>query len=180
MNLANFLCIGLLLGGLAGMAAATPSQVIVVRHAERAPEPLGDPALSAEGAARAEGLATLLAAAQVQTLITTQYRRTRDTAAPLARVRGLAPTVLTVRRGEVAAHIEEVLAEVRKASGVVLVVGHSNTVAAIVAGLSGSSPLKLCETSHANLFIVTPGTPGAPALQLKYGEPDPAPGAGCQ
>jgi phosphohistidine phosphatase SixA len=181
MNLSRTFGIGLLLlGSLTGMVAAAPSQVIVVRHAERAPEPLGDPALSAEGAARAEALATLLAAAQVQTLITTHYRRTRETATPLARLRGLVPTVLTVRRGEVSAHVEEVLAEVRKATGVVLVVGHSNTVAAIVAGLTGSSPLKLCEASYANLFIVTPGTPGTPALQLKYGKPDPAPEAGCQ
>ena len=177
MNLPKTLGIGLLLCSLAGWATAAPDQVIVVRHAERAPEPKDDPALSAEGAARAELLAATLASAPVKTIITTHYRRTQETAAPLARQLGVTPTVLTIRRGEVPAHIEEVLAEVRKAKGVVLVVGHSNTVAAIVAGLSSSSPVKLCETTFANLFVVTPG---APALQLKYGKPDPAPEAGCQ
>ena len=170
----------LVLGSVASAAVAAPDQVIVVRHAERAPEPKDDPALSAEGATRAELLATTLASAQVKTIITTHYRRTRETAAPLARQLGLTPTVLTIRRGEVPAHFEEVLAEVRKATGVVLVVGHSNTVAGIVAGLSKSSPVKLCETTFANLFVVTPGAAGAPALQLTYGKPDPVPEAGCQ
>ncbi|WP_164885109.1 histidine phosphatase family protein [Rubrivivax rivuli] len=180
MTFSQTLGIGLLLGSLAGGATAAPDQVIVVRHAERAPEPKDDPALSAEGAERAELLAATLASAQVKTIITTHYRRTRETAAPLARQLGVTPTVLTIRRGDVPAHIEEVLAEVRKATGVVLVVGHSNTVAAIVAGLSSSQPAKLCETTFANLFVVTPGAAGAPALQLKYSKPDQPPEAGCQ
>ena len=34
----------LMLGSLASAATAAPSQVLVVRHAERAPEPKDDPA----------------------------------------------------------------------------------------------------------------------------------------
>lgn len=178
MTVRTLLSAGLLL--LSGLAVAMPSQVIVVRHAERAAEPKDDPALSPEGVARAELLAVTLASANVQTIITTHYRRTRETAAPLARQLGLTPVAVPVRRGEQPAHIQEVLAEVRKASGVVLVVGHSNTVAALVAGLSSSTPVALCETTFANLFVTTPQVPAAPALQLKYGKPDEAPAAGCQ
>ncbi|MBH9552770.1 SixA phosphatase family protein [Inhella gelatinilytica] len=158
-------------------AAAEPTQVIVVRHAERAAEPRDDPPLSPEGVARAELLAEMLQAANVTAIVTTAYRRTQETAAPLAKKRGLAPTIIPVRRGELPAHIAEVAAAVRQASGAVLVVGHSNTVTEIVAALSGSKPSPLCETSFSNLFVLSPN---APALQLKFGKPDAAAAAGCQ
>lgn len=173
------LCLAALLA-LALNAVAEPTQVIVVRHAERAAEPKDDPTLSPDGVARAEQLAETLRLAQVGTIFTTHYRRTQETAGPLARQRGLQPRVLAIRKGEQAAHIAELAAEVRQASGVVLVVGHSNTVAGIVAALSSSRPAMLCETSFSHLFVVTPGEPARPALQLRYGKPDVAPEPGCQ
>lgn len=161
-------------------AAAQPTQVIIVRHAERAPVPGDDPPLAPEGLQRAELLADLLAAVPVGAVITTQYRRTQETAAPLLRRTGLVPVQMRIRRGEVPAHIEEVVAAVRQASGVVLVVGHSNTVPGIVAGLSASRPMAICETTFSNLFVLTPALPSVPAVQLKYGRPDVPPHAGCQ
>jgi phosphohistidine phosphatase SixA len=165
---------------LAFAAFAEPSQVIVVRHAERAQEPKDDPALSQEGQQRADLLALVLASANVQAIVTTHYRRTQETAAPLAKRLGIVPTVFPVRRGEQSAHVAEVVAAVRSLSGVVLVVGHSNTVAGIVAGLSSSTPAPLCETTFANLFVSTLTSPASPAVQLKYGKPDVAPSPGCQ
>lgn len=161
-------------------AAAQPLQVFIVRHAERAPQPPDDPPLAPEGQQRAELLSEMLAAMPVSTIITTNYRRTQETAAPLARRTGLAPAVIGIRRGEVPAHIDEVVQAVRKASGVVVVVGHSNTVPGIVAGLSSSRPVPICETTFANLFIVMPTEPARPAVQLKYGRADGPPHAGCQ
>ena len=117
-----------------------PTQVFVVRHAERAPEPQDDPAISSEGVARAEALATVLAATNLKAIFTTQYRRTQQTATPTAKRFGLTPTVVTIKPGETDSHIKSLLAEIRRASGSVLIVGHSNTVAGIVAGLSSSNP----------------------------------------
>ncbi|MEJ6002259.1 SixA phosphatase family protein [Paucibacter soli] len=161
-------------------AAAEPTQVIIVRHAERAAEPRDDPALSPEGKERAALLAELLAAADVRTILTTPYRRTRETAAALAQRLGIEPTVIATRPVDNTAHIAAVAAQARQASGAVLVVGHSNTVAGIVAALSGSQPMPLCDTSYSNLFIVTPAAPLLPAIQLKFGRPDPAGTAHCQ
>lgn len=175
----NVLILALLLSQ-AAFVMAEPTQVIVVRHAERASEPQDDPALSTEGLARAELLAEMLRVANVSAIITTPYRRTNETAAPLSKRLGITPIALTIRRGELPAHISEVVAEVRKASGAVLVVGHSNTVADIVAALSSSQPVKLCETTFSNIFIVTPSTPLRPAIQLKFGKPDVPPVADCQ
>lgn len=160
-------------------AGAEPSLVIVVRHAERAPG-AGDPGLSAEGQQRAAVLAEQLAAARPTAIITTQYLRTQETALPTARQFGLQAQVVAVRRGELAAHVPELLAAIKRLSGVVLVVGHSNTVAEIVAGLSPARPLPLCETSHAQLFVVAPQAAGAAVLQFSYGRADPPAQPGCQ
>lgn len=161
-------------------ALGQPQQVFIVRHAERAAEPKDDPAISAEGRARAETLAQVLAAANIQAVLTTQYRRTQETAAPTARQFGVTPKIMTIQRGQADAHVEDVIAEIRRTPGPILVVGHSNTVAGLVAGLSSSKPLKLCETTFANLFVVTLDTAPLPAAQLKYGQPDVKPEPGCQ
>jgi phosphohistidine phosphatase SixA len=162
------------------LGIAQPTQVIVVRHVERAQEPNDDPGLSPAGVARAELLADMLSAAKVRTIITTQYRRTQETAAPLAKRLGIVPTVLTIRRGELPAHIDELAKAVQKSTGAVLVVGHSNTVAEIVAAFSNSKPLKLCETTFSKVFVVTPSAPQLAPLQLKVGKSDEPAGAECQ
>jgi broad specificity phosphatase PhoE len=159
-------------------AQAQPSLVIVVRHAERAAEPKDDPGLSAEGVQRAQALADRLADANVTSIITTELRRTRETALPTAVKFGIEPEVVATRRDDVAAHVQAVVTAVQKLTGVVLVVGHSNTVAGIVAGLSDVRPLALCDTSFSNVFVVDPA--GSAVLQFRYGREDPAPSAGCQ
>lgn len=165
---------------LCAAAQAQPSLVIVVRHAERAPEPKDDPGLSVEGVRRAQALADHLADAKITSIITTEFRRTQETALPTARKFGIEPQVVATRRDEVPTHIREVVAAVRQLTGVVLVVGHSNTVAGIVAGLSDARPLQLCDASFSNIFVIDPQPAGSAVLQFKYGKGDPAPSAGCQ
>ena len=61
----SFLVFGL---ALSFSASAKPDQVIVVRHAERLTEPRTDPAITPDGVKRAELLAQMLGAANVQTI----------------------------------------------------------------------------------------------------------------
>jgi phosphohistidine phosphatase SixA len=159
---------------------AAPDQVIVVRHAERAAGASADPSITPRGIERAELLAKILAAANVQTIITTDFRRTQETAEPLATKIGITPINIAMKRGELQAHVDAVVDRARREAGVVLVIGHSNTVASIVEKFSSSRPTRLCETSYSNIFIVTPAAPFLPAVQLKYGEPDTAPTPDCQ
>lgn len=157
---------------LAGAAAlhAEPTLVILVRHAEKAEGPHDDPGLSEAGQRRAEALAQALSGAGIAHIVTTQWQRTRRTAAPLAAQLGIEPTVVATRKG--AAHAAQVAAAVRALSGRVLVVGHSNTVPDIAAALAGVAPLPpLCETSYSHLFVVH-GGPSAALLRLRYGAPD--------
>ncbi|HRQ64045.1 MAG TPA: phosphoglycerate mutase family protein [Xanthomonadaceae bacterium] len=178
MSLRSVLAV-LLLAGTGSAAVAEPSLVIVVRHAEKASGPGVDPGLSATGQARASALADVLADGGIDAILTTQYRRTRDTAAVLAQQLGIVPGVIDARRGDTATHVAEVADAVRAESGRVLVVGHSNTVARIVVALGGPDLPDLCETSYGHAFVLVPGPDKASLLRLRYGTADPPAGEGC-
>lgn len=173
----------LLLGALlwphsaAPAAAPKPQVVVLVRHAEKAEAPAGDVTLNDAGQARAEELAIALAEARVDTIITTQFRRTRDTAAPLARSLKVTPVVVQAG-SETAAHAKAVARAVLDGGRSVLVVGHSNTVPAIIGALGGPAMAELCEAEYANLFtlVLVPGQP-ARLIHGHYGAQD-APAAG--
>lgn len=167
-----------------------PEMVVVVRHAEKGTDDPVDPTLSTAGVKRAEALAEALANAGVGAIVTTHLKRTQATAAPLATKLGIKPVVLVVKRGETAAHIADVVAAVKAArvtnKGVVLVVGHSNTVPLIVKALSGVTVSNICDPQHADLFvlsIVNPrsiDSPTAKLIKSKYGDADPPVAAECK
>ncbi|MEK8033129.1 phosphoglycerate mutase family protein [Ideonella sp. DXS29W] len=166
----------------AASARAEPASVVVVRHAEKAADGASDPGLSPAGQQRAQALVTALESARITSIITTSYRRTRETALPLARRLGIALQVVAPRMGETPqSHVAEVVALVRQQAGPVLVVGHSNTAPAIVQALGGPKMPDLCDSSYSHLFVVTPLKPpdGASVLKMRYGEPDPAPHEDC-
>lgn len=171
-----------LLTGAALPALALPDVVVLVRHAEKAAEAGSDPALSEAGEQRAQALAAALGGLRINAIITTPYRRTRDTAAPLARALGLTPQRVETRRGDTASHVQAVAEAVRAQTGAVLVVGHSNTVTPLLAALGGPTLAALCETSFHHVFVLQPAASPVRWAQLSYGAPSaPAatPEAGC-
>jgi broad specificity phosphatase PhoE len=154
--------------------APAPPLVIVVRHAEKAAVPGDDPPLSAVGEARARALAAALRDAGVTTILTTQWKRTGATAAPLAAAAGITPTVVGTGGADVARHAADVAAAARRAGGTVLVVGHSNTVGPIVAALGGPAGVRLCDAQYATLHTVVPAAGGrARLVRSAYGASDP-------
>lgn len=160
---------------------AAPQLIVLARHAERAEDGTKDPAISAAGQGRALALAEALRHAGIDHVLTTHYRRTQQTAAPLLAARGLQPTVLTIRPGEMPAHLQEVVAAVNKLDGAVLIVGHSNTLVPLVKALGGPVLKEVCETSFGHLFLLTPAAEGRRLVQARYGAADPAPtGPDCQ
>ena len=157
-------------GGLVAPAPAEAQRlVLLVRHAERAdggvPAPNmstpADPDLSAEGRARADRLAVMLAQAGVTRIVVSEFKRTQQTAAPLAKLLGV--TVQTISSKDTAA----LVSRLKSAKGTVLVVAHSNTVPEIVKGLGIATAVTIGEADHDDLFVVTPGE--RPALvRLHY------------
>lgn len=166
---------------LAAPLAAQPSLVILVRHAERDTAPPRDPVLTTAGTARARALHQALAFAGVGSIITTQLQRTQLTARPLADSLGLTPIVVAAS-APVSAHAEAVAAAVRARprGEVVLVVGHSNTIPAIVGALGGPRLPDLCDSQYSMLYLLDFPATGTPRLvQASYGAPDPADAGGC-
>ncbi|MES2125433.1 MAG: histidine phosphatase family protein [Gemmatimonadota bacterium] len=165
----------------AALSLASPSDttrhpvVVIVRHAEKASETERDPTLSAAGRARAAALDSALASAHVVAILITQFRRTAETAAPVAARHHLTPIVIPTDGG-VAKHAAAVAAAARGYDGVVLVVGHSNTVMPIAAALGAGPHADLCDRSYALMFTVTPADAAGGMLRSRFGVPDP-PGA---
>lgn len=142
---------------------AQPS-VIVVRHGEKR-DNSPDPVLSTQGQARAKRLANMLAVSSVTAIYTTEYKRTTLLAAPTAKRLGLTPVVIAAKE------TDALLAKIRAhgKDDAVLVVGHSNTVPAILKGLGHLSPVTVTEVDFDNLFIVAMQPSGAPTVvHLKY------------
>jgi phosphohistidine phosphatase SixA len=147
-------------------AAATPSvtTVILVRHAEKAGTQ-GDVPLSAVGEARAKELARVLSGTKLTAIYTTPYKRTRDTAAPVAAAQGLTP--IDVAAGKT--YPADVVAKIG-AGETVLIVGHSNTTPDVLRQLGIADPPPIADSQHDDLFIVTTAPGMAPRLvALRYG-----------
>jgi phosphohistidine phosphatase SixA len=150
----------------------TPSLLIAVRHADTLTEP-GDRALSDAGISRAKALAVAVRNAGVTAIITSQFRRSRDTAQPTASVLGLTPEVIQISRAAIDNHLKQLEAAVRKhKGGVVLVVGHEETVTQLIAALGGPRLAVICPSHHANLFSLTMAVGKAHLVHSRYGEPD--------
>jgi broad specificity phosphatase PhoE len=147
--------------------AAAQQTIFVVRHAERAdggagtsPMMAADPDLSDKGKARAQALAAVLKDAKITAIYTTQYKRTVQTAEPLAKALGIEAIAVDAR--DTAALIEKV-----KAGGTALVVAHSNTVGQILQQLGVSEPVTVGDDDYDNLFVVIRGEQTS-VLRLHY------------
>ena len=163
----------------AAPAAVELATVVLVRHAEKATDDPRNPSLSPAGQLRAEGLATLLGAAQPTALIASEYKRTHETLAPLAQRTGREITARPAR--DVAGLVAALRAA--PAGSLTVVAGHSNTVPAIarglgvelaslVAGPAGAGPV-LDEAVYDRVYVLTypVGTEGpASAVELRVPE----------
>lgn len=142
--------------------------VFLVRHAERELDG-EDPPLTAEGEARAQALAATLRDSGISAIISTQWRRTRDTAAPLAKLLKITPMIVPVDHGTARENIAETAEAVRRLRDeVVLVVGHI-TVTGVIQALGGPSLPTICENVFSDLFLYTPAVGEEGLLRLRYG-----------
>lgn len=152
------------------LSAADTQVVFVVRHAERADagsaaaqSMKADPPLSAAGRTRAERLAAILREARIAHVFTTELRRARETAAPVAAAAHVEPVAVPSK------DVDGLIARVTAAKGVSLVVGHSNTVPEILKKLGVSEPVHIGDEEFGDLFVVVRGASGDVSLvRLKY------------
>lgn len=109
--------------------------VYLVRHAEKAISSGSmmdkDPALTPQGEARAKDLARLLQDAGIQYIFSSDYKRTRNTAQPIADLLGLEVQLYDPRQ------LGDLAEKIQSNNGRYLVVGHSNSTPSMVQLLGG-------------------------------------------
>jgi broad specificity phosphatase PhoE len=144
--------------------------IIVVRHAEKILDGNPDPALTAQGQERADLLARMFGDSRLKDHVDAIYvsptLRSRLTAAPLAARLGFTPTV--VSQDDPRALARRMLHE--HSGGRILVVGHADTVPAIVAALSGAKDVPaIGAAEYGTVYIVTvPRIGRASLLTVSY------------
>jgi broad specificity phosphatase PhoE len=137
----------LLLSPLLSTATAQ-STIFIVRHAEKA-DATKDPDLSEAGRARAEALAKMLRDANITAIYATEFKRTQQTAAPLAKALGLTVTLLPAK--------DNAAPKLRNSKGNSLVVGHGNTIPDLIKELGLSETISIAENDYDNLYVVVLG-----------------------
>src|SRR4030095_5156942 len=136
--------------GLALSSSFSQSTIFILRHAEKADDSK-DAELSEAGRARAEALANMLRDSKISVIYTTEFKRTQQTATPVAKALGLTVTTLP------AANQAALVAKLRTSIANSLVVGHGNTIPDIIKALEILEPVNIPESAYDNLFVVLLG-----------------------
>jgi len=142
--------------------------IFLVRHAERADdggEAQDDPHLSAAGYARAQALAEMLTDAGLTHIHSSDYIRTRETAAPTAEAVGVEVATYNVRA------LDAFAQELLSTPGRHLVVGHSNSTPNLVTALGGDPNGEIEEMEYDRLYMLAVGPGGVDTILLRFGEP---------
>jgi len=147
-------------------ALAHAQTVFVVRHAEKISE--SDQRLTDAGHERARRLAKLLGSSGIRAIYATDTERARDTAKPLSEALKIPITTYDVGKGMAkgAPDATEFAAGLRKdhPNDAVLVVGHSNTLPAILKALGVKDEIEIGANEYDDVFVVVGGATGAPTL----------------
>lgn len=139
---------GLLVLPFSGTAFAdSPRQLILSRHMHKATTGQ-DPALSPCGLAQAQALATQLKNHPLPWLLHTPYQRTKQTAQAL-----LQPGRQLVSYDP--AQVDQLINLLNNKPGNVLVIGHSNTIPALAAKLTGQAVAPLSEQDYGRIYLLT-------------------------
>jgi phosphohistidine phosphatase SixA len=153
MRLSGLLVIALsALVACATTTASAPPAFYVMRHLNT-PQGERDPDLLAEGQRMAAALPGWFGGERVRAIYVSDFKRTRQTAAPLAARLGLTPIVYDP------SDTPGLIARVRAGPRPALIVGHSNTVPDIVAGLGGTRPAPLVHEDFGDIWRI--GADGA-------------------
>ena len=155
--------------------------MFLVRHAEKStmrPDDV-DPDITSAGKRRADALASRLGTAGVTAIITSQFKRTQETAEPLAAALRINPEIIPA--GPQGSSDSVAAAVLRHRGGKILIVGHSNTISGIIQALGGPHLPNLCDSEYSNLFVLyVPPSGKADLTRQHYGARDPAPDQACQ
>jgi probable phosphoglycerate mutase len=146
-----------LLATAACASAPPPPAILVVRHADR--DPGRDPDLNDAGRARAEALVEPARRAGVVAVFHTQFKRTKQTAAPVALALRIPMFQVDIAANQETEYAEAVARNIAAScpGKPVLIVSHSNAIPALLKKLGVESPREIPETEYGVVFVVTSG-----------------------
>ncbi len=150
----QFLAALALTGLLLAPVFAAPNIIYLTRHAEKAADGK-DPDLTAQGQARARGLAVILGKVGIKQIFSSATNRTRQTAQPLASQAGLDVQLYDPAKPAI------VIDQIKALTGPTLMVGHSNTVPDMVKMLGGAPGAPIGDDEFDRLYQVTIGADGS-------------------
>ncbi len=147
--------------------------IIFVRHAEKSITPPDDPGLSEAGKRRVAELTRQLKDADVvagiDAIYSTPFRRTQETAQPIADALDL--PINTYDPSDTEAVLETILKNHK--GKIILVVGHSNTVPVLIANLGASKKVPpIQEDEYDNIYFISiPWFGKTKTIRMRFGEP---------
>ncbi|MBF03506.1 MAG: hypothetical protein CMP76_09440 [Flavobacterium sp.] len=127
------------------------TKIILVRHAEKMLDGSKDPELTTEGKQRAERLRFLLSDINVNQIFSSPYKRTKNTVAPVAASKNITIEIYNPKDPNFSTYLWS------KVKGeTAIVVGHSNSIPALVNQLIGKDKFKeLTEDVYSKIWILT-------------------------
>jgi len=154
------------LTGCTAKANEADFDIYLVRHAEKTADKT-DPALTPFGEKRAEVLADILSQADITRIHSSNYKRTRATAAPLAERLGVEVELYDPR------DLPGMAARLKSEGGTHLVVGHSNTTPQLTDLLGGDGGEPIVEaTEYDRLYFVSRKNGEVTSTLLRFGPPE--------
>lgn len=132
---------------------------ILIRHAEKGNDGTKDPDLTEQGRDRAEKLAAMLKDTPLTGIYSTNFKRTRQTAEPLAKIQNLDIQLFEAFKPDI---LENLIQEHR--GGIVLISGHSDTTPWTANLLIGKEFYKdYAESEYGIILILSVGNLGSTA-----------------
>ena len=142
--------LAVLAAGCTTMASNPPAQVYWVMRHLHTPAGERDPDLTAEGQRQAALLPAAIGQERPAAIYVSSFKRTQQTAAPLAARLGLTPIVYDP------ADTPGLVARALAGPTPFLIVGHSNTVPDIIERLGGTRPAPLVHEDFGDLWRIAP------------------------
>jgi phosphohistidine phosphatase SixA len=144
-------------------------KVWIVRHAEKEVSDVqdNDTELSNAGAQRAEALKKELKGQRIDSIFSTDYKRTKFTGFPLADITGINMKIYNPADAEALVKSLKQNAAGKK----VLIIGHSNTILELIEAFGAKRPVpSIGENEYDNIFLVTVKGDKVDVKADKYGE----------
>ena len=148
--ISKFFLLGICLSILAIAVSAQDKTIVLVRHAEKADATSQDPELSAEGKQRAERLVKVAGKYKPGAFYTTNFKRTRETLAPLAAKRKKQVETYDPRNQQ--ALVDSIMKSPFKRH---IVAGHSNSVPGLANLIAKKDDFKnLDESEYGVIWVI--------------------------